>query len=65
MKAKHMQNTLFTSAVSEGEKLRTDAVTNELNYIMVVDECMPSLREIQSDDTVVQTEIISMMEYVR
>ena len=60
-----MQNTLFTSAVTGDEKLRTDVITIVQNEITVVDEHTPSPGEIQSDETIVLPEIISMTEYIR
>ena len=63
--AKCMQNTLFTSAVTGNEKLRTDVIAIVQNEIMVVDENTPSPGEIQSDETIVLPEIISMTEYIR
>ena len=60
-----MQNTLFTSAVTGEEKLRTDVIAIVQNEITVVDEHTPSPGEIQSDETIVLPEIISMTEYIR
>ena len=60
-----MQNTLFTSAVTGDEKLRTDVIAIVQNEITVVDEQIPSPGEIQSDETIVLPEIISMTEYIR
>ena len=48
-----MQNTLFTSAVTGDEKLRTDVIAIVQNEITVVDEQIPSPGEIQSDETIV------------
>ena len=60
-----MQNTLFTSAVTGEEKLRTDVIAIVQNEITVVDEHTPAPGEIQSDETIVLPEIISMTEYIR
>ena len=60
-----MQNTLFTSAVTGEEKLRTDVIAIVQNEITVVDEHTPAPGEIQSDETIVLPEIISMKEYIR
>ena len=45
-----MQNTLFTSAVTGEENLRTDVIAIVQNEITVVDEHIPSPGEIQSDE---------------
>ena len=60
-----MQNTLFTSAGTGDEKLRTDVIAIVQNEITVVDEHTPAPGEIQSDETIVLPEIISMTEYIR
>lgn len=49
--AKCMQNTLFTSAVTGDEKLRTDVIAIVQNEITVVDEHTPSPDEIQSEES--------------
>lgn len=60
-----MQNPLFTSAVTGEKKLRPDVIAIVQNEITVVDDHTPSPGEIQSEETIILPEIISMTEYIR
>ena len=62
---KRVQNTLFISAVTGEKKLRPDVIAIVQNEITVVDEHIPAPGEIQSDETIVLPEIVSMTEYIR
>lgn len=55
-----MQNREFIDSSDDAEKLVV-----EQNEITVLDESIPSPAEIQTDETIVLPEIISMPEYIR
>lgn len=59
-----MQNDVFTPLL-DTVKRQTELLLKEQNCFTVMDESTPSPREIQSEETIVLPEIISMTDYIR
>ena len=58
-----MQNDVF-NPVADTVNRRSELLLKEQNCFTVIDESIPSPREIQSEDTIVLPEIVSMTDYI-
>ena len=59
-----MQNDVF-NPVADTVNRQSELLLKEQNCFTVIDESIPSPREIQSEDTIVLPEIVSMTDYIR
>lgn len=59
-----MQNDVF-SPVADTVKRQSELLLKEQNCFTVIDESIPSPRELQTEETIVLPEIISMTDYIR
>ena len=59
-----MQNDVF-NPVADTVSRQSELLLKEQNCFTVIDESIPSPREIQSEDTIVLPEIVSMTDYIR
>ena len=59
-----MQNDVF-NPVADTVNKQSELLLKEQNCFTVIDESIPSPREIQSEDTIVLPEIVSMTDYIR
>ena len=58
-----MQNDVF-NPVADTVNRQSELLLKEQNCFTVIDESIPSPREIQSEDTIVLPEIVSMTDYI-
>ena len=58
-----MQNDVF-NPVADTVNKQSELLLKEQNCFTVIDESIPSPREIQSEDTIVLPEIVSMTDYI-
>ena len=59
-----MQNDVF-NPIADTVNRQSELLLKEQNCFTVIDESIPSPREIQSEDTIVLPEIVSMTDYIR
>lgn len=59
-----MQNDVF-NPVADTVKRQSELPLKEQNCFTVIDESIPSPREIQSEETIILPEIVSMTDYIR
>ena len=59
-----MQNDVFIP-VADTVKRQAELSLKDQNCFTVIDESIPSPREIQSEETIVLPEIVSMTDYIR
>ena len=59
-----MQNDVFIP-VADTVKRPAELFLKEQNYFTVMDESIPSPRELQTEETIVLPEIVSMNDYIR